>query len=273
MYEDLREHFETIGFTTAVPFTDDARSITTRWTRTSPRWRRRGRPVRPLRHTGEYYSLTDAERKPVVEIHVEATADDATVVAGAAGNVPEIRDLAEAYEVVVADALRAMRPDHTYIHEQDLADYYHRICDDIDLLIVIYKRGLTVPRSVLVDLSEREEVVAVKFAIEGATGYTTSIGNFLPEATLPLFDVLDAGDWDQAREFQRALRPLEDLREEPGAGSTMSAGNNAPVINRGLKLAKLNGGPSREPLVGLSAEDEARLKEIYAHLGVTSFDA
>lgn len=43
---------------------------------------------------------------------------------------------------------------------------------------------------------------------------------------------------------------MEYLREEPGAGSTLSAGNNALVIKRGLELAGLNGGPGREPLVG-----------------------
>ncbi len=41
------------------------------------------------------------------------------------------------------------------------------------------------------------------------------------------------------------LRSLEDLRKEPGTGSTLSAGSNAPVIKRGLKLAGLNGGPGR----------------------------
>jgi len=65
-----------------------------------------------------------------------------------------------------------MHLDHTYNHEWGLADYYHRICDEINILIVIYKRDLTVPPSELVDLSERKEEVAVKFTADNVVEFS-----------------------------------------------------------------------------------------------------
>ncbi|MFD1643818.1 hypothetical protein [Halohasta litorea] len=76
-----------------------------------------------------------------------------------------------------------MHLDHTYNHERGLADYYHRICDEIDILIVIYKRDLTVPRSVLVDLSERKEEVAVKVTVDNVVEFSRPVENAFDELT------------------------------------------------------------------------------------------
>ncbi|MFP8953497.1 dihydrodipicolinate synthase family protein [Natrialbaceae archaeon A-arb3/5] len=226
-----------------------------------------------------------------------------TVAAGVAGSRTEIRRLADAYEDAGADAIMVMHPDHTYAHQRGLANYYHRICDETDLGVVVYKRGPEVPREVLVELSERENVVAVKFAvddikefsqtvadapgdvtwvngiaeryalsfaIEGATGYTTGLGNFAPEATLALFDAVEAKEWERARSIQRLLRPIEDLREESGDGNALPAANNVPVVKHGMDLAGYAGGPVRDPLVDLSAGDAERLEEYYERLRAAS---
>jgi 4-hydroxy-tetrahydrodipicolinate synthase len=296
--ETLRESLEQVAFTTPVPFTDDTNEVDydALAANLSALEGAGARLFVPCGNTGEYYALTDNERIGVVETHVEATSDDATIVAGAGGSIGEVKKLADAYEAANADALLLMHPTHTYIHRKGLTEYYHRICDATDLGLVIYKRGSEVHRDVLVELSEREDVVGVKFAhddikefsqtvedgadevtwlngiaeryalafaIEGATGFTTGIGNFLPETTLELFDALRAGNWERAREIQRALRPFEDLREEAGVNNDLPAANNVPVVKRGLELAGHTGGPVRPPLVGLTDEDEDRLKQYY----------
>ncbi|MFC7194865.1 dihydrodipicolinate synthase family protein [Halosimplex aquaticum] len=116
------------------------------------------------------------------------------------------------------------------------------------------------------DLSEREEVVAVKFgvadvkefaqtvqdadgeltwvngiaeryalafAVEGASGYTTGLGNFLPRTTLALYEAIENGHWERARTIQRSLRPLEDLRDSPGEGSTVAGGTTSRSSSTG----------------------------------------
>ncbi|WP_459191476.1 dihydrodipicolinate synthase family protein [Halosimplex sp. J119] len=297
----LRSSFETVAFTTPVPFDPGGGDVDhdALAENLSGLYEAGARLFVPCGNTGEYYALTDEERVAVVETHVEAVGDEATVAAGAAGNEREVLDLADRYREAGADAVMVMHPDHTYVHERGLRSYYEAICDGTDLGVVVYKRGPEITRDVLVDLTERDEVVAVKFAvpdvrefaqtaedadgavtwvngiaeryaipfaIEGATGYTTGVGNFVPRVTLALFEAIEKGQWDRARRIQRALRPLEDLRDEPGEDSTVPNGNNVPVVKRGLDLAGYEGGALRPPLADLGPTDRERLEAHYERL-------
>lgn len=300
-FETLRNSLEDVAFTTPNPFTTDGSAVNhdALAENVSILSEAGARVYIPNGNTGEYYALTDDERVAVVETHVEATGEDATIAAGAGGSVAEVVDLARAYESAGADAVMVMYPGHTYIHRDGLAEYYHSICDATDLGVIIYKRGPRVHRDVLVELSERDEVVAIKFAhddikefsqtvedaagevtwlngiaeryalafdIEGATGYTTGVGNFLPEAVLKLFDALEANDWERARTIRRQIRPFEDLRAESGQNNDLPGANNVPAVKYGAELAGLYGGPVRPPLVGLTDEDEARIEQHYENV-------
>ena len=299
--ERLRDAFRDVAFTTAVPFTDDGSDV--RYDALAENvaglYDAGARLFVPCGNTGEYYALSDRERERVVRIHVEATGADATVVGGAGGNVGEVASLASSYGEAGADAVMVMHPSHTYVHEEGLREYYRRVCDATDLGVVIYKRGPEITRRLLADLTELEGVVAVKFAVndvnefsrtveeadgevawvnglaerfalayamEGAVGYTTGVGNFAPRATLALFDAVDAGEWERAREVRRAIRPFEDLREEAGEGNELAAANNVPAVKRGMALAGYHAGPVRPPLVDLSEADAERAAEYYERI-------
>ncbi|WP_408960271.1 dihydrodipicolinate synthase family protein [Natrinema sp. 74] len=303
----LRNRFEDVAFTTAVPFSEDAETVRhdALAANLADLYDAGARLFVPCGNTGEYDALTDSERISIVETHVEATGDDAVVVAGAGGSIGEVTSLAAAYEDAGADAVMVMHPTHTYINESALADYYREICAQVDIGVVIYKRSPEITRDVLLELAAREEVVAVKFAvddvrefaqtvedgpadvtwvngiaeryalpfaIEGATGYTTGIGNFVPEATLALFDALEAGEFERAREIRRLLRPLEDLRAAPGLGNTLPAGNNVPVVKYGQELAGAAGGPVRPPLRSLSPAAQRRVEECYERIDAATFE-
>lgn len=297
----LRDSFRDVAFTTAVPFSENGEDILydDLTDNLSGLYDAGARLLVPCGNTGEYYALSNQERARIVETHDEATGDEATIVGGAAGSLSNVRSLANAYEDAGADALMVMHPDHTYMHESGLKEYYHRICDATDLGVVIYKRGPEVTRDVLTELSERESTVAVKFAvndikefsqtvddadgevtwvngiaeryaiafaIEGATGYTTGIGNFAPKVTLELFDAIESREWKRARAIQRSIRPYEDLREESGDGSALPAANNVPAIKYGMDIGEYHGGPVRAPLANLSEADKARAEEYYEQI-------
>lgn len=304
-YETLKGALADVAFTTAVPFTEDGASVRheAMADNLSALYAAGARVFVPNGNTGEYYALSPAERTAVVRTHVDAVGDDATVVGGVGGSLPEVADLVAAYEEAGADAVMVMHPDHTYAHVDGLVEYYDRICEMTDLGVVIYKRGPEVARSVVSELSTRENVVAVKFAVddvrefsqtvsdapgdltwingiaeryalsyavEGAEGYTTGIGNFVPEATLALFEAVDAGEWDRARELRDLLRPFEDLRAEAGPDNHIAAANNVPAVKHGMDLAGYEGGPVRPPLVGLSPADERRAEEYYERITAAS---
>ncbi|MFA9517070.1 dihydrodipicolinate synthase family protein [Halopenitus sp. H-Gu1] len=258
-----------------------------------------GRVVIPCGNTGEYYSLTDDERIAVVETVVEAIGDEATIVGGVGGSTKTAIELAAAYEDVGADAIMIMNPGHTYQHQVGLIEYYRKIVESTDLGVILYKRGPEVTLDLLAEIADYENVVGMKyavndvkgfseavstidsdvvwsngiaerfapaFAIEGAEGFTTGIGNFVPEQVLALMDALKAEEWDRARALRDLIRPYENLREESGEGNDLSAANNVPAVKHGMELAGLYGGPVREPIVELSDADRRRSEEYYERI-------
>jgi len=296
-YESLKEDLRGVAFTNPTPFDGEGATIRHDALRENlgAVIDAGGRLVIPCGNTGEYYSLSHEERVAVVETTVEAVGDSASVVAGVGGSTKTALDLVERYERAGADGLLVMHPVHTYMHERGVESYYRRIVEATDLGVVLYKRGPELTHDHLAALAEYDNVVAVKyadndvkafsaaaaaidgvvwsngiaerfapaFALEGAEGYTTGIGNFVPGATLALMDALREEDWARARRIRDLLRPYEDLREEPGADNDIAAANNVPAVKVGMELAGLYGGPVREPLVDLSGVDRERAREYY----------
>lgn len=293
----LEEDLRSVGFTNPTPFDEGGETV-----RHDALERNLeaivdagGRLIIPCGNTGEYYSLSHEERVAVVETTVEAVGDAASVLAGVGGSTKTALDLIERYEGVGADGVMVMHPVHTYVHERGIETYYRRLVEATDLGVVLYKRGPELTHDHLAALAEYDNVVGVKyadndvkafsaaassipgvvwsngiaerfapsFAIEGAEGYTTGIGNFVPEATLALLDALRAEEWERAREIRDVLRPYEDLREETGADNGLAAANNVPAVKFGMELAGLYGGPVREPLVDLSEADRDRARAYY----------
>jgi len=294
----LRDAMRGVAFTLPTPFTEDARTVAhgRLADNVASLSERGGELFVPNGNTGEYYSLSHEERIAVVETTVEAAGPDDTVVAGAGGSTKTATALLEAYEEAGADGAMVMYPSHTYVHVDGLVDYYERLAEATDLPLVLYKRGDEVDRGVLDALSDLDSYVACKwavddvegfaatveyvdgdlvwldgiaerfapaFALEGAEGITTGIGNFVPERSLALQEALEARDFERARAIRNELRPLEELRAEPGAGNHVDSGNNVPVVKHCMDRAGFYGGPVREPLVALAEEDAARADELY----------
>lgn len=255
-----------------------------------------GSLVIPCGNTGEYYSLTNDERVAVVETTANTVDDQGTVVGGVGGSTKTAIELTTAYENVGADAVMIMHPVHTYQHQKGLVEYYREIIESTDIGVVIYKRGPELTLDLIQELATYENVVGVKyavndidgfskavtttdadivwsngiaerfslaFAIEGAEGLTTGIGNFLPEEVLALMDAIRVEDWNRVRKLRDLLRPYEDLREESGNNNVLSAANNVPAVKHGMGLADLYGGPVREPLMELAEEDKERANQYY----------
>lgn len=290
-----------MAFTTAAPFTEDSETLARDELADNLEFMYDGgaRLFIPNGNTGEYYSLTHKERLEIVEITAETLPDDATIIAGAGGSTKEVRELLDAYEEIGIDAAMVMNPGHTYIHEQGLLEYYEEIVTSTDLGIVLYKRGPEITLSILDSLSRYENVAGVKyamndvsdfgrvvdevegdvvwinglaerfapaFAIEGATGHTTGIGNFAPGPCIELMEALKADEYDRAERIAERFRSFEELREGTGENNTLPTANNVPAVKYGLDLVGQHGGPVREPLVGLSEHDKQRAEDDFEEL-------
>lgn len=307
-YERLKDHLRGVSFTTTAPFSEDGEDVLydEAARNTEAVLDAGGQTFIPVGNTGEYYSLTDEERRGLVETTVDVAGDDAAVVAGVAGSTKEVIAQIRAYEDVGVDGVMVHDPDHTYIHREGVRRYYRRIAAATDLGVVLYKRGPEPSLPVISDLSTVDNVVGLKyavndvsafskavravpgdivfstgiaerfapaFALEGAEGFTTGIGSFAPEVPLALQAALEREDWERALAIRDLARPYEDFREEAGVENDLSAANNVPAIKFGLESAGLYGGPVREPLVELTPEQEERLAEYYDEMTGTDIVA
>lgn len=305
--EMVREHLRDVAFTTPVPFTEDGEQIrhnelarTTSFVLDAG-----GRTFIPCGNTGEYYSLTDEERIGVVETTVGAVDDEGAVIAGVGGSTNDAINRIEQYETVGADGIMIHDPDHTYIHEKGLVEYYRKIAEATELGIVLYKRGPEISLPVILELASIDNIVGLKFAtndinlfsktvravsgdlvlttgiaerfapafaLEGAEGFTTGIGSFVPELSLALHEAIEREDWKRALEIRDLARPYEEIRDEPGPDNTLGSANNVPAVKYGLELAGLYGGPVREPLIELSEEAKQRAERCYERMVEVDLD-
>ncbi|MFB6217751.1 MAG: dihydrodipicolinate synthase family protein [Halobacteriaceae archaeon] len=249
----------------------------------------------------EYHSLSREERTAVVETSVGALPGDATVLAGAGGSLPDATELVEGAAAAGADAVMVMPPDHTYIHEQGLLEYYRELGEASDLPLVPYVRGFDPSVEFLAAMTRLDSVVGVKYAIEdvpkfaeavaagaedvvwvdgmaephapalwaeGAEGFTAGVSNFEPRIGLALFDALDAGDWARAREIRNVCLPYQNFRGETGEDNTLPAAVSVPAVKEGMALSGLDAGEGRvrPPIVELSDAERERARALYADI-------
>lgn len=247
----------------------------------------------------EYHSLSQAERVDVTRTSVDALPDEACVLGGVGGSTPDAVDLIGAYDELGVDALMVMPPDHTFVHEQGLLDYYRKLDGASERPLVPYVKGFDPSVDFLGALTRIDGVVGIKYALddcvklgeavaagaddvvwvnglaepyavafwaEGVEGFSAGVSNFRPEVGLELFDALSAGNWERARRLRDVCLPYQRFRDETGANNELGGAISVSAVKKGLDLAGLHGGNVREPIRPLSAEDERRAAELYDQL-------
>jgi 4-hydroxy-tetrahydrodipicolinate synthase len=250
-------------------------------------------------NVSEYHSLSHDERTAVVRTSVDALPDSATVLAGAGGSTKTTIALGQAYAGCGVDAVMVMPPHHTYRHERGLLRYYEAVGAAVDVPLVPYLRGFDPSVGFVADLTRLDAVAGIKWTVpdvpafaasvaagaddvvwinglgepyapalylEGAAGLSSGIGNFEPAVGLALFEALEAGDVERAREIRDAATPYMEFRDERGENNALPAANRIPALKAGLEFAGLVGGPVREPLVDLSEADRERARDLYDDL-------
>lgn len=247
----------------------------------------------------EYHSLSQSERVDVAKTSVDALPDDACVLAGVGGSTADAQELIRAYDRIGVDAMMIMPPDHTYLHEQGLLEYYRSLTSVTETPLVPYVRGFDPSIDYLASLTRVEGVVGIKYALkdpvklgagvaagaddvvwvdglaepfavsfwaEGVEGFSAGVSNFRPEIGLELFDALSDGDWERARELRNICLPYQDFRDETGQENEIQGAISVSAVKKGLELAGLNGGNVREPIRPLAPEEERKAEELYSQL-------
>jgi 1-pyrroline-4-hydroxy-2-carboxylate deaminase len=242
------------------------------------------RGVGPNGSLGEYSSLTDAERRKVVQVAVEAVAGRGVVVAGVHGpGWHQAKHWAELAAEDGADGVLALPPTMYRASHAQVVEHYAKI-GEAGLPIMIYNNPIDtkvdlVPSLVaeiaqlphisaikefsgdvrrLFEIKERCDIdvvagaddVLFELMADGAVGWFAGFPNVFPAESVEIYDHMLAGRFLEARELYKQLVAVFrwDSRTE-----------FVQAIKLSMDLVGRYGGPCRPPRGPLTPEHTAQV--------------
>lgn len=251
------------------------------------------RGVGPNGSLGEYSSLTDEERRRVVQVAVEAVGGRGIVVAGVHGvGWHQAQRWTEIAAEDGADGVLLLPPTIYRANKAEVIEHYTRV-NEVGLPIMAYNNPfdtkVDLTRDIVAEIGALPNVVAIKefsadirrvleiqevsdldviagaddllleCLVMGATGWFAGYPNAFPREAVEIYDLVQAGDIAAAKELYRHLVPVFrwDSRTEFVQAIKLSmdiAGNSKGGVTR----------PPRGPLTAehhaqVTAETEAAL--------------
>nr|WP_206031033.1 dihydrodipicolinate synthase family protein [Rhodococcus sp. B10] len=240
--------------------------------------------ITPNGNTGEYYSLTDGERRRCVELAV-GHAEPASVLVGVGGSVSNALAEARFAREAGAEAVMVHQPVHPYISADGWIDYNDAIARAVpELGLVTYVKNAAITGAAIAELRRRaENFVGIKYALPDpvqfattladadgsdlvwiaglaesyapsgfaatATGFTSGLANVVPEVSIAFLRALQSGDFTLALEQWRAIKAFEDLRARDNNALNVS------VVKEALHQLGLCDRAVRAPISLLSEDD------------------
>lgn len=244
------------------------------------------RGVGPNGSLGEYSSLTDEERRRVVQVAVEAVDGRGIVVAGVHGvGWHQARWWTEQAARDGADGVLLLPPILYRANASEVIEHYTRV-NEVGLPIMAYNNPfdtkVDLTQDIVAEIGALDNVVAIKeFSADirrvleikevsdldviagaddlllesllmGATGWFAGYPNAFPEEAVEIYDLVQKGDVRHAQElYAHLVRVFHwDSRTE-----------FVQAIKLSMDIAgNFYGGPTRPPRGPLSAEHEAQVR-------------
>jgi 4-hydroxy-tetrahydrodipicolinate synthase len=249
----------------------------------------------PLGSTGEFAYLDRAAREAVVETVVEATAGRVPVIAGvAATTTREAVAQTRAWREIGADGILAVLEAYFPVRDDGVEAYFTAVADAAEAPVTIYtnpnfqRADLTLP--VIERLSHHPNIRYLKDAstntgrllgvmnrcgdrlgvfaasshitaavmLIGGRGWMAGPSCVAPEASVRLYELCRAGDWDAAMALQRELWALNEA---------FARFNLAAAIKAGLRLQGLDCGDPLPPQAALGPEETETVRVALARVG------
>jgi 4-hydroxy-tetrahydrodipicolinate synthase len=248
--------------------------------------------------SGEFLSLTEDEFKRLVDITLEQVEGRVPVLAGTCG--PTTKETIKKTKYAENAGVDVALIVHPYYHlptEDELYDHYRRVAEAVNVPIMIYNNvGCTLVDAspeLLVRLARDfeniqyvketsaqvqrvQEIISLggddvtvfcgddrmpyESLVLGAKGWIAASSNIIPNRCARLFDFMDQGDFEKARELWFEILPL--------TSSVENWGRLVQTLKAGLDLQGRCGGPSlRGPKKDISSEQKAELRRLLSDLG------
>lgn len=249
--------------------------------------------VTPNGNTGEYYSLSEAERSTCLRVVMEA-AGDAVVLAGVGGPLAGAIEAALAARDAGAQAVMIHHPVQPYITVEGWVEYHSAIAAAVpELGVVPYVKSQSITAAALQSLAAAApNFIAIKYALPDpvdfasirsdtkvpglvwiaglaesyaasqfaatAEGFTSGLANVVPEISLNYLEALKRGDFAGALKQWQFIRDFEDLRARDNNALNVSA------VKEAMHLLGLCDRSVRPPISALAPVDRERVSRMLA---------
>jgi 4-hydroxy-2-oxoglutarate aldolase len=245
-----------------------------------------------LGSNGEYVSLSEAEKRKVVETVVQATPSGMTVMAGTGcESTRETIRLTQDCARLGARAALVVNP-HYYggrMTAAALITHYTQLADSSPIPILLYNvpkfTHITLAADVVAKLSEHPNIVGIKDSsgnvaligeylnnvapgfkvlvgtasallaglVLGCAGGILALANVAPEHCVRILNTFREGNIDEARNLQLTMLPVNQA---------VTATFGIPGLKSAMDMVGYFGGKPRSPLLPLSESETSRIKEI-----------
>jgi 4-hydroxy-tetrahydrodipicolinate synthase len=239
--------------------------------------------------TGEAASLSEQERKRVVEITIDAVRRRVPVLVGSGANSTRDTIMYSRHaEEAGADGLMVIHPFYCMPNERELFEHYKRLARSVLIPIMIYNNpvtsGIDMKPELLARFAEFENIQYIKDATDdikrvgqvkrlcgdrisffvgcdnimfecwlmGAEGWVSGMANILPRQCVKLWNLTIQGEIDKARKLYYRMLPLGDMLD--------SEGLFIQYLKAGSELLGRPLGKPRRPLLPPTTKDVQRLK-------------
>ncbi|MDH5770390.1 MAG: 4-hydroxy-tetrahydrodipicolinate synthase [Candidatus Bathyarchaeota archaeon] len=239
--------------------------------------------------TGEFVSLSDTERKEVIDIVIDEVNGRLPVIVGSLS--PGINDsikLALYARNAGADAVLQITPYYVRAVKQGLYEYYKTIAENVEIPIILYnipyRTGVNLSPSLISKLAENDNIVGVKqcnrdmsetfqlnelvsnkfsilcgeddltiplLMLHLCSGGILASANLVPRIWVQVFEACEKGDVDEAKEIFFKLMPLI---------KALFAETNPGPLKEALEMRQIHGGPVRRPLLPVKEETKRKLR-------------
>ncbi|WP_281900299.1 dihydrodipicolinate synthase family protein [Phytohabitans aurantiacus] len=244
------------------------------------------RGVGPNGSLGEYSSLTDAERRKVVQVAVETVGGRGLVVAGVHGvGWHQAKHWAELAKEDGADGVLLLPPTLYRASEAEVIEHYSRVAEvglpimmynnpidtKVDLVPSLVAKLASIPNVVAIkefsgdvrrvyEIRERCDIDVIAGAddllfeslVNGAVGWFAGYPNAFPAEAVELYELARADRIAEARELYRHLVPA--FRWDSRTEFVQAIKLSIDIVGRSY------GGPTRPPRGPLTPEHEAGVR-------------
>lgn len=247
---------------------------------------------------GESFSLTTEEKRCVIETSIEASAGRVPVYAGT-GTITTAQavQLTKMARELGADAVSVTTPYFIKPNQKELIDYYKSVSDAAeDMPVLLYsnpmRTGVMIEVSTVVELAKLDNVVGMKDSsadmvqttayieatkgmdfsifvgndacifmalVSGGKGAVAATANVAPEIIVGIYNAVQAGNLEKARDLQFKLLPIR---------RAFTYGTFPVVIKEALNLMGLPAGPARSPIQPLPSDKKEELKRVLLNAGL-----